>query len=259
LNNLLNIPHIYYINLDRSVARRNYVENHLAEFNIKNYTRVPAEDIYNHQSLSFLTNGLSKGLKPVEAVITLSHLKAIKEFLKSDQEWAIIAEDDLYLSFSNYWNFSWQDFFNKIPSCVNMVQLAVITRSTMHLDFHFHNRKFCDFSCAMYLINRFQANSIINYYCENEKINLHKYKIKKEYDTDNKELFYQPKYATAEEVVFGINKWSVYTAPIFGYTMEFESVENPEYFHQNFDSHHRVLEYWTNQHKNFSLDEFMRL
>jgi len=36
------------------------------------------------------------------------------------------------------------------------------------------------------------------------------------------------------------------------------SLINQETDNQTLDSHHRALDYWTNKHNNFSIDEFMR-
>ena len=258
MNKLLNIPYIYYINLDRSIERKESIEKHFYDFNIINYKRIKAIDIKENQDLSFLKNGLPRNLKPVEAAVVYSHIKAIKEFLSSNNEWAIICEDDVSLSFSKYWSFSWNDFFLRIPNNANIVQLAISTRGTKPFDFHLHQRTFWDFNCTAYLINKKQAADIINKYCIDEKIDLNLYIITNEYDSDNENSFLQEKSATAEEVVYGINKNTAYSAPIFGYSVSTESTINKETYDQTLDSHRRALDYWTNKHKNFSIDEFMR-
>lgn len=259
MNNLVDLPKIYYINLKRSSDRRDYIENHFLQFKINKYQRIDAEDLYSHQSLSFLKNGLPRGLKPVEAVVVLSHIKALEEFLKSGEEWCLIFEDDIDLSTSDYWNFSWKEFFDNIPKNSKIVQLVVATRKTMQLDFHFHQRKFWDFNATGYLISAQHAKDVLSFYLEEEKINLHKYAIQNEYDSDNTISYSQERYATIEEVLYGINKNDVYSAPIFGYTMQFESISNPEHYEQSLNSHNRVADYWKNKHKNFSLQEFMRI
>ena len=258
MNNLLNIPYIYYINLDRSIERKESIEKHFYDFNIINYERIKAIDIKENQDLSFLKNGLPKNLKPVQAAVIYSHIKAIKKFLSSNDEWAIICEDDASLSFSKYWSFSWNDFFSRIPNNANIVQLAISTRRTMPFDFHLHQRTFWDFGCIAYLINKKQAADIINTYCIDERIDLNLYKITNEYDSDNANSFSQEKSATPEEVVYGINKNTVYSVSIFGYDTSDASLIDQETDDQTLDSHYRALDYWTNKHKNFSIDEFMR-
>ena len=258
MNNLLNIPYIYYINLDRSVERKKYIEKHFYDFNIINYQRIKAIDIEENQNLSFLKNGLPKNLKPVQAVVVYSHIKAIKEFLSSNNEWAIICEDDVDFSFSKYWGFSWNDFFSRIPNNANIVQLAISTRKNILLDFHLHQRKFWDFNCTAYLINKKQAVDIINTYCTDEKIDLNIYTAKNEYDSQNRITFAEATLSTAEQVIYGINKNTAYAVPIFGYNFLTESTINKEDYDQTLDSHLRVLDYWANRHKNFSIDEFMR-
>jgi hypothetical protein len=39
---LIGIPHIYYINLENELKRREYMENQFKNLGIKNYTRVNA-------------------------------------------------------------------------------------------------------------------------------------------------------------------------------------------------------------------------
>lgn len=252
------IPKIYYINLSRSKDRMNYMEKMFKDFEIKNYERVEAEDLLEHKNMEFLSCTLPPGLKPVEAVVTLSHIKALKKILSSGEEWSVICEDDLDISTVNFWNFTWEDFMNNLPKNAKIVQLVVSTRESRDINFHIHLRSFWDFNATAYLIHRDQAEDIVNLYFNNG-LDLSKYKSKKQYDKDNNYSFYQEKYPTVEEVIYGINKEAAYSIPLFTYSMLFESISNPEHYRQTLISHKKVEDFWSTQSKNFTIQDIMSL
>jgi len=149
-----NLPKIYYINLKKSLDRNNYMINQFKQYKISNYERVDAEDILNYKNLSFLNGELPKGIRPVEAIVTFSHLKAIKKFIDSEEDWAIIVEDDVDFSTSKYWNFSWEEIFKLLPKNLSILQMTLSTRKNKDINFHLHIRSFWDFNATAYLINK---------------------------------------------------------------------------------------------------------
>jgi len=258
MNNLLNMPKIYYINLKKSKDRNEYIIKHFYDYSINNYERIEAEDINDHKNLKFLEGDLPEGICLVEAIVILSHIKALQQFLNHKEEWAIICEDDLDLSTSRMWNFTWNDFFVRLPKNTNIVQLVNSTRTTKQPNFHFHHRTFWDFNTTAYLINKKQAKLIIDQYF-NKKLNLNMYQTSKKYDFDNLKTFYQETYPTVEEIIYGIKKENVYSISLFLYNIDFESISNPEHSVQSKIGYEKVLNYWKNQAKYFFIDDIMNI
>jgi GR25 family glycosyltransferase involved in LPS biosynthesis len=95
---------IYWINLDRSVDRRQLMEKMFEDpvFTGKKIIRISAVDGKAH-NIDEILNSNFDGMKPdkftkVEYACLLSHLKTIKHWIdNSKSEYAIIAEDDLVL------------------------------------------------------------------------------------------------------------------------------------------------------------------
>jgi GR25 family glycosyltransferase involved in LPS biosynthesis len=254
---LLNFPKIYYINLDRSEDRNLYMINQFKKYNILNYERVSAIDKNNYIDLSFLSHDIPNGIKPVDAILSFSHMKALDLFLQSGEEWAVILEDDADLSTIDYWNFSWSDLFKLLPNNLNILQMIVGTRTTRDINFHLHTRSFWDFCATGYLINKKHAKKIINTFYKNTKIDIRSIKNYKKYDKDNNGTFFQESYPTTEEVIYGIDVYSIYSIPIFTYTMQYESLCNPEHYSQAYDSRNRVVKFWSQQSKYLSIEDLM--
>lgn len=155
MNFLSNVP-VFYINLDKHHDRRLYMENHLRENNIEKYFRVQGivgSDVGNHTNLSSSEFGC-----------TLSHIKALKCFLETDYEFALICEDDVDLSNIKKINFNFYttlSIYNPKEYCL---QLAVLTREENQINFLIHDRDFYDFSTAAYIVNRKYAEKIVLQY-----------------------------------------------------------------------------------------------
>ena len=64
---------------------------------------------------------------------TTSHLKALQEFLKTDEKYAIIMEDDVDISIPKFWSFTWVDFMAHVPYDWDVVQLAIICTGALHV------------------------------------------------------------------------------------------------------------------------------
>jgi GR25 family glycosyltransferase involved in LPS biosynthesis len=94
-NKINGIDNILWINLERSVDRRIYMEKLLNNINIKN-TRINAIDGKNNNTKDFLHNiELNRELSNYEIACTLSHIKAINKIKDIDGEYFLILEDDI--------------------------------------------------------------------------------------------------------------------------------------------------------------------
>lgn len=90
-----NIP-IYYINLNRSIDRNEYIKNIFKEHDIDIFERIEAID-GNNIDLKFYEDNklLSSKMSVYEIGCTLSHFNAIKKAYDNNDQLALIMEDDI--------------------------------------------------------------------------------------------------------------------------------------------------------------------
>lgn len=104
---------IYYINLNRSQDRNNLLLNYLKNNKITNFKRIEAIDgnVLNPESLKnkYIINS---SISVYEIACTLSHYKAIEEFLKDDEEYGLIIEDDCKFDYLKYQNITLTQLVN---------------------------------------------------------------------------------------------------------------------------------------------------
>jgi glycosyl transferase family 25 len=254
-NNLIDIPRIYYINLERSKDRNIFMQKNFNDFGIKEFLRIDAID-GKTENLNNYLHDTDLGLNSYEICCTLSHLKAIEIFLESKEEYAIICEDDLDISISENWNFKWTDFFKLLPKNLEIIQLTLSTRKSMDINFHIHNRTFWDFGVTCYLIKRSYAQKITDYYKVGNKYDFKKYKKTLIYDKENLEFFSTEKFPTPEEIIYTINRENVYSMPIFSYKTDQNSLLH-SHEDQSRNSMERVNNFWKNASKNFTLNDLL--
>ena len=125
----------YYINLDRSTKRKEYMENMLEKENIK-CERFSAIDGNNHLHLC-------QNLKiPVGALgCKLSHLEVLKKVKKNG--WTIIFEDDIDLGFNSKENIL--KIISSLPSTAELVLFGTSPRKIALNICTFNFKKYNDF------------------------------------------------------------------------------------------------------------------
>ena len=129
---------VYCINLDDHVERWEYMQDQFEYWNIKNYTRISGYDGREDDLSDIITGRYPDNMLTGEVGCTTSHLKAMKEFLKTDAPYAIMMEDDCDLDLVKFWNFNWKDFVAHLPFDWDVVQLAIICTGDLHV--HLHKR-----------------------------------------------------------------------------------------------------------------------
>ena len=153
------LPPIYYINLDDQPERKIYMETQFKYWEIENYTRISAYDGREDDLSDIIKGKYPDNMLSGEVGCTTSHLKTLKEFLKSDSNCALIMEDDCDIGTVSSWGFTWKDFYARIPYDYDVIQLAIINPAEVHMKLH---RRFVnDFSTACYLITRHHAEKLI--------------------------------------------------------------------------------------------------
>ena len=172
---LLNIPK-YYINLDRSIDRREKLEEEFIKYGMKNYTRIKAID---KDDLTGLKNGEMDGVKyiiqykmrPHEIAITLSHLIAIKRSYDNGDDQSIIFEDDINFSLYPLWKKSFTSMVKSLPKNAEIFQMAS-NRKIDNIGFNIIKRPndLQTHGCSeAYLINRKGMKKIIdNFFIGNQ-------------------------------------------------------------------------------------------
>jgi hypothetical protein len=121
INYLKDIPHILWINLDRSKDRYDYILNLFKNNNIKNHTRISAVD-GNHISTEEINHQVGKY---VYATLK-SHLKAIKYYVDNRNtigDMCMIVEDDISFDYTKYWNKSFSEYFKDFPNDWEIIKL----------------------------------------------------------------------------------------------------------------------------------------
>ena len=230
---LKGLPHIYYLNLDEEPERMMYMEAQLKYWEIENYTRISAYDGRDDRDLGDILKGTyPDGMSSGEVGCTTSHLKAMKEFLKTDASCAIMMEDDCDIGTAAHWPFEWRDFFCKIPYDYDVIQLAVINPAAIHLQMH--KRFVNDFSTACYMITRRHAQKLIDLHVRGDK-----------YKLDNG---VKPR-AVADDLIY--NSGNTFAMPLFLYRIELGSSIHKEHidvFHKS--SYDGLWDFWRRQSVN---------
>ena len=113
---------IYWINLDRSVDRRDKMIDMLKHIPVKN-ERIIATDGKNisHEKLlsNFNRSNNEATIDEYSALLyscTLSHLTAINIFSNTNYKYALILEDDATLEYVDYWDKKISDIMKEAPN-----------------------------------------------------------------------------------------------------------------------------------------------
>ena len=172
-----NFPPLNFISIEESQDRRDNLYKNFDEYEIKNVRShifkkySDSEHVFVGQAHETYSVG-QLGRAPVT-----SHLKAIKNwYFDTDEEYAFFCEDDISFETIAYWNFTWQEFFNRLPSNWECVQLCWVRENSMFMfsnnGLKLRNRCWCDWSGCAYLIKRSHAKKLISNYYRNGEFNL---------------------------------------------------------------------------------------
>lgn len=237
---LKNIPPALWLNLDADSHRFEHMNSQFEYWEVQNHTRISGYDARVDDVSLLLKGRIPDNMSPNEVGCVLSHLKAIKYFYEeTDHPYVLIFEDDVSLDIAKFWDFTWQDFFCRIPYDWDSVQLTTICTGDIHM--RIHPRFINDFSAAAYLITRHHAEKIIKNHVRGDK-----------YKLDNG---VKPR-PVSEDLVFESGK--TYSLPIFLYRLDLGSAIHPEHidiFHRN--SHDGLLNFWTQNGAQLKIDDLM--
>ena len=156
---------VYVINLKSRTDRKKYITKHFKKYGVKDYEFIEAVDgTKNRKDIKKYLHPDSDtdDLRDPEIAVIMSHLKTIKYWLEnSNSSYAIICEDDVDLSTSDSWNFTFQEFLDAIKFKYDIIQMSI----TNPIKIEMHKRKrHKEYSAGCYLITRSHAEYLIDKY-----------------------------------------------------------------------------------------------
>jgi hypothetical protein len=247
---LRNFPPVNFISIEESQDRRDLLAKKFNSYGIKNLTGHVFER-YKEGDCN-LFGEMVIDLKIESKGPVTSHLKAIKDWYNNTNEpYAFFCEDDLSLDTVKYWNFTWEEFFARLPKDWGCIQLAWIRDEFFKFGYKLRNRCWCDWSGCAYLISREHARKLIESYHYDDNFHLDF----KGSDTDTREDW--AKVPVIETVIFSpVTK--VYSFPMF---VEDVILCNSTYQESqgdmHFGSHHNTIEFWKKKGKYSCLSELI--
>lgn len=202
-------PPVFYINLDRATDRRQHLEQQFRTWGI-GATRIAAIDGAVTPPDAFLEGSWPVDVSAQRLACYASHLFALKAFLDSGADRALIMEDDCSLETVPFWPFSWQDAEALLPFDADIVQLSLISETMMTM--RLHRRHITNYSAAAYLITRRYAAKLLDLHFGGDKPCLNR--------------DFRPE-LTSEVMLF--EPGSAYTIPLFSYETGFASTLRAEH------------------------------
>ena len=251
MHKLKNFPEIYWLSLPNSKERQEYMYRQFYKYNLPS---IMVEG-YDGKSDDYLNlPNLVEGayfpqMNSCEVACAISHVKMVKHWYEtSDSDYAIFFEDDINLETINYWNFSWDDVMNILPSEWNVIQMCLIRVEDIDT-VRLHMRTNINWSLGAYLINRKYAKRLIEDYCPENKYTLF-------LKGDPKAIPF------AENVIYFLGEPHTYTLPLFVENTSFNSVFYPEFIENthkdnNIKSSQFVYNWWKENGQNKNIQDLL--
>jgi hypothetical protein len=160
---LKGLPSIYYLNMDRAVERREWMEGQFDHWGIKNFKRFSGSNItpnnFDDWSHFLFKPEIYKKRSYRKMAISISTLEMVKHWLETTNEkYLILMEDDYDLNLIKYWHFDWEYFMNRIPYDWDCIQLGF--ESNSYLSFFLHPKPSSSYYGPV-LINRWFAEKLL--------------------------------------------------------------------------------------------------
>ena len=219
----------YWINIDKCVDRRQYMEQQFNSKMIENF-RIEAETPNTIKEYQIMRNEKSTAATPEELSCIISHLKAIKKGYEDGDPYFCIVEDDMVLNKIN---------FDKILTHIKIAEECSdepIDILQLHTNGHpsvikMYNENFLKYneiikkrdydypSAGYYLISRQGAKKLLEKYVISEKA----------YDLSHKEC----EWSAADNIIYiAVNSWII-TYPITISNVNYGSTIHPEHLYNH--------------------------
>lgn len=236
-------PRVLWINLNKSIKRRIYMENILMEYNI-NAIRIDAIDGTNRINPNLDNICIANSdYSSVENACTCSHLLAMKYFVENmEDDKVVIFEDDVSFDFLKYIPYNWSDFEKHLPNDYEIIQLAITHEKNKIYNYLVKFDMDLSYYCSVaYLITKSCATKILNQYYSEEH---------------NKFDLSQKIHVTADSII--TKTCQTYCIPIFTYQTT-DSIIHPRHLYNHRISKAKQLEMWKKTHYHLNtldLDEY---
>jgi len=168
---------IYYINLDRSMDRRNDMENIFRDSVFRGIPTIrfaaydgKREDMSTYFTIERENNSSNinnTNVSNKEYACLLSHLETIRTFSESPYDVALILEDDVTLDYKKFWKKTLREIIDRAPQDWEIIQLCFILDGHLPVNEYTLNTESNPnkyYSTAAYLINKRSAIKINNIY-----------------------------------------------------------------------------------------------
>jgi GR25 family glycosyltransferase involved in LPS biosynthesis len=223
MNNLINLPTINCITLERLSERHILFADQCKKYNLNYNFAYGYEDLKDSSGEKVnVTGPWLNSMNIRETSVTLSHIKAIKDwFFNSDDEYGFFCEDDLCLDINEYWPFNWDYVIENLPNEWLAVQLSLI-RDMKNKDLEDHIKLapylWDNWSACAYLISRKYAKIIIDSH------------VKDDNSYDLNLVFYPDATPYIENALYNASrKENIYTLPIFIENVDVTSSFYPDF------------------------------
>ncbi len=252
-NKLQGIPSIHCISLEESKERREFFVNQFKKYGVEDKISFHISERFGDvkETLEFEEGFEDKSCDGNKSIF-VAHLKNIKNWYdNTTEEYALFCEDDLSLHPVKYWNFTWEDLMEHLPSDWECVQLTY-TGDTFHEELiRLQKRRWYFWGIQAFLVKREYAKKLLDTYYRHDRI-IMRIQDPEPYYYKGYEFFPDfHKYPYAESLLLrGLG--TVYTLPILAEDVNFPAtffLNNPDFYKEeqkpgHFESYKIALNWW---------------
>lgn len=257
MNKFKDFPPTYYITLKDSTSRQATIEHRLSSLGI-DFTKIIAYDgrLNNYKTNNNIRGDFISELDSGHIATILSHIKAIEHwYTTSNSSVAVFLEDDMDLTISKYWNFTWNNLYNKLQQYKwNIVQLSLIRTDNAEVsldayDMCFRRRSFYNWSAGAYMLTKDYAAKLLNTYITGA-------------DTYNLSVWnYTP---LIENILYVTGRPYEFTIPLFIEDTSYDSTFYPQFISSRnkanqINSAEFVYNWWRTNGSLVNIDNFMEV
>jgi len=242
----------YWINVDKAIERKNFMENQF-KFNLINNQRIPAitpnDLIYCLEDKPPFFCGYCECANnkckncPIEFSTLCSHFEAIKKGFLSGDDYFVVCEDDIIIDFK----IDFDKIISNFPKDFEILQMMIISKS--HTEFFFincflKNNPYIKYtpitpSAAFYLISHKGAEILLNKYFN--------------FNTNKWHFSNFNGIKVADVLIYQSVNTCVSTFPLCSFNINFKSQ-----IHDNhFEAHNDAFEIIKEIHKNYKINPFI--
>lgn len=263
---LKGLPHIYYINLEDRIDRKEFMESQFKRWGIKNFSRVNASEFSKNDYNTWKHFIHLPYIIPINrrrsVCVSLSHMETMRKWLEeTTEEYMIIMEDDTDLSPIEHWHFDWNYFMDNLPYDWDAVQLMY--NSDVRIYCFLHPKKLITWNGPL-LVRRSYVEKLLSLYYKKGKYNFVK-KVNRVSKSNSIELdriyvVTDNEWAGSKEgrwTVLDVDEFlghngKVYQLPLFSQNPYLENPPKPHHIMSN-KIH---MNWWTKMKDQFTLEDF---